>query len=440
MKIGIVGLGYVGLVTGIGLASLGHQVIATDIMESKIQSLQAGVLPIWEEGLEDLFKQAVSDGLIRFTDQLEQVILSSEIVFLCVGTPSTPTGDADLSQLWAALKDMSAYIHPEQLVVIKSTVPVGTSDHAENYLRHQGGSDLDVVYNPEFLRQGNAIYDFFNPDRILIGSLSGKARDKMEDLYHHLKTTLIFCDRRSAELTKYASNAFLAMKISFINMMAGLSERVGANVDIVAEGIGADSRIGPAFLRAGVGYGGSCFPKDIQALISLGKQNIQDLPLLESTEWINRQQPLLLVEKLIQHLGELKGKRIALLGLTFKSSTNDIRESPSLAISRLCLEEGAMVHAYDPILQHFPLSGVTLHSSLQAALAGCDAVLLLSEWKGWREVDWRQIRINMRYPLFVDGRNLFTLEEMKSIAFEQEWIYVSIGRPVVDGRKKTARN
>ncbi|WP_134701907.1 UDP-glucose/GDP-mannose dehydrogenase family protein [Ammoniphilus sp. YIM 78166] len=436
MKIGIVGLGYVGLVTGIGLASLGHQVIGTDIMESKIQSLQAGVLPIWEEGLEDLFKQAASDGMICFTDRLEEVIISSDIVFLCVGTPSTPTGDADLSQLWAALKDMSAYIQPEQLVVIKSTVPVGTSDHAENYLRHQGGSDLDVVYNPEFLRQGNAVYDFFNPERILVGSVSGKARDKMEDLYQRSNTKLIFCDRRSAELTKYASNAFLAMKISFINMIARLSERVGANVDVVAEGMGADSRIGPAFLRAGVGYGGSCFPKDIQALISLGKQNMQDLPLLESTEWINRQQPILLVEKLIQHLGDLKGKRIALLGLTFKSSTNDIREAPSLAISRLCLDEGAIVHAYDPILHHYPLSGVILHSSLQDTLAGCDAVLLLTEWKGWQEVDWRQTRINMRYPLIVDGRNLFTLDAMKSIAFEQEWIYVSIGRPVVDGRKK----
>jgi UDPglucose 6-dehydrogenase len=321
-----------------------------------------------------------------------------------------------------------------KLLVIKSTVPVGTCDSVEALLHNSTARSrmIDVVHNPEFLRQGNAVQDFLHPDRIVVGCKTEEARTIMNDLYAGISSPIYHCDRRSAELIKYGSNAFLAMKISFINMMANLSDELGIDVDEVAAGIGSDRRIGPHFLQSGIGYGGSCFPKDMKAIRALGTAVGCELPLIEAAERINVRQPQVIVGKLKNSLQTLKGSRIALLGLTFKPMTDDIRESPSLTVCRMCLAEGAIVHAYDPIIRHYPIQEVVLHGDMYSAIDACDAIVLLTEWNEFRLLDWSRVSKSVRNGLIVDGRNMLSHSGMSSVCEQFGMTYLSVGRPAID--------
>ncbi|TMV46880.1 UDP-glucose/GDP-mannose dehydrogenase family protein [Paenibacillus mesophilus] len=434
MKITVIGSGYVGLVTGACLASLGHQVICADTDAGKIGLLASGKVPLFEEGLEPLVKEALTDGRIRFTTELAWSIEESDILFITVGTPSLPDGEADLTQLWSVVNLIAKSGGGRKLLVIKSTVPVGTCDSVEDLLRHGIARSriIDVAHNPEFLRQGNAVRDFLLPDRIVVGCKTEEARTIMSDLYAGIASPVHHCDRRSAELIKYGSNAFLAMKISFINMMANLSDELGVDVDEVSAGIGADRRIGPHFLQSGIGYGGSCFPKDMKAIQALGKSVGCELPLIEAAERINGKQPQFIVGKLKHSLQTMRGSRIALLGLTFKPMTDDIREAPSLTVCRMCLAEGAIVHAYDPMIRQYPMQEVVLHGDAYSAIDGCDAIVLLTEWDEFRLLDWGRVRKAVRNGLIVDGRNMLSHSGMRSVCEQYGMTYLSVGRPAID--------
>ena len=435
MKISIFGAGYVGLVSGVGLAHLGHQVVCYDIAEEKIALLNSGRLPIWEEGLQELLDQARATEKIEFTTDIKAAITKSDVLFITVGTPPLSDGSADLSQLFNVAKRIAEYCDDDKLVVIKSTVPVGTTKEVARVLSELTSNkeiEISVASNPEFLQQGKAIYDFLNPDRIIIGAESSKVQAIMLELYERFAERIQFHDCNSAEMIKYAANTFLAMKISYVNMLAGLCERVGANIENVAAGIGADERIGSSFLRAGVGYGGSCFPKDTAALVQTAKNVQLELPLVEATIRINQLQPETIFNKLRNVLGTLSGKKIALLGLTFKPKTDDLRDAPSLTISRLCLQEGAIINGYDPLVRSFPIKEVNLYDNPYAALDSCDAAVILTEWDEFRSLDWEQVAKHLATPLVIDGRNIFSLEEMREIAETLQITYLSVGRtPVV---------
>lgn len=432
MRVAVIGTGYVGLVAGACLAHLGHSVICSDSSAEKIAVLASGGLPIWEQGLYELLGEAMELNRIRFTTDIKEAVEASDIIIICVGTPLGSDGEADLTPLWSVVTQIALHSSGEKYVIVKSTVPVGTSDEIDQWLRSfppkQG---IDVIHNPEFLRQGTAIHDFCRPDRIVAGCRTENARSVITDLYKDVPAPIHFCDRRSSELIKYASNAFLAMKISFINMIADFSEQTGAHVDVVAEGIGMDHRIGAAFLQAGIGYGGSCFPKDIQAFRAMGQRHDCPLPLLDSTESINRRRPQLLLDKLRNALGSLKGKRIALLGLTFKPMTDDLREAPSLRISKMCLEQGAAVHAYDPFAGDYPVPEVVVHRDMYDAIDSSDALVILTEWEQLHYLDWRIVSKKLRSRLVIDGRNIFSWEEMQHIAKTYGITYLSVGRPPI---------
>lgn len=438
MKVGVVGCGYVGLVTGVCFAYLGHDVCCADIAEDKISSLQKGKIPIWEQGLEERLTSALEKQKICFTSDLSEVVRHSDVLFVAVGTPSREDGSADLSQVWSVARQIADHIAHPLTVVIKSTVPAGTCDAVEALFVEAEVQDriIDVVHNPEFLRQGNAVHDFLHPDRIVIGYRNSEARDIMRKLYGTFSAPVQYCDRSSAELIKYAANAFLAMKISFINMMARLSDSFGANIDEIAQGIGSDRRIGPAFLKPGLGYGGSCFPKDTQALITMGKHTDCDLPLIESTAAINRSQPIYLLQKLEQELGCLQGKRIGLLGLTYKPLTDDIRDAPSLEISRILLEQEAEVAAYDPMVSHYPYPQMHICEDAYQCAEGSDALLLLTEWEEFEYLNISELVHRMKNPLIVDGRNMFSIDTMKRAAEKTPFVYASIGRPTISSRTK----
>jgi UDPglucose 6-dehydrogenase len=433
MRVAVIGTGYVGLVTGAGLAQLGHSVICADISAEKIATLSSGGMPIWELGLFELLHKVRNLDRIRFTTDVGLAIRESDVLIISVGTPYGANGEADLSQFWSVINQAALHSTAEKFVVIKSTVPVGTSDKAEHYMRSltPANENIDVIHNPEFLRQGNAIHDFFNPDRIVAGCHSEKARSMIGELYQGLSAPVLFCDRRSSEMIKYASNAFLAMKISYINMIADFCEEAEAHVDVVAEGMGMDRRIGASFLQAGIGYGGSCFPKDIRAFQDLGNRLGCSLPLLDSTEAINQNRPQILLNKLKQVLGSMRGTRIALLGLSFKPMTDDIREAPSLIISRMCLEHGATVHGYDPLLKKYPQPGVVMHRDLYEAIDSCDAMIILTEWEQFRSLDWSIVSRKLRGRLIIDGRNMFSWDDMQLISKEYDLTYLSIGRPPI---------
>lgn len=432
MNIGVIGMGYVGLVTAACLTKWGHNVIGVDQSAEKVTILSSGGLPIREPGLEDFIRSASEQSRIRFTTEAKVAISQSEVLFIAVGTPPLPDGQADISQIEATVEQIAEHGHDQQLIIIKSTVPIGTTDLVASKLKQKSTvSFLDVIHNPEFLRQGQAIHDFLFPDRIVIGFENPAAKQVMQELYEPLDSPFIFCDRKSSEMIKYASNAFLAMKISYINMLARLSEKAGANIDHIAKGMGADRRIGSAFLQAGIGYGGSCFPKDTQALIAMGRQLDSPLPLIEATEQINREQPIRFLHRLEELLGTLNQKKIALFGLSFKANTDDIREAPSLKVSRLCLQKGAEVHAYDPVVKRYPVEQVQLHHHPYTALDQADALIFLTDWEEFRQLHWSEVRYRMRTPLILDGRNLFHPEEMSPLTEEYGLIYYSVGRPLI---------
>lgn len=433
MHVTMIGSGYVGLVSGACLADFGHDVTCVDKDETKIAALLAGKMPIFEPGLDDLVAKNVRDGRLRFTTDLADAVAGADAVFIAVGTPSRRgDGHADLSYVYAAAKEIAESLTGHTVVVTKSTVPVGTGDEVERIIREtRPDADFAVVSNPEFLREGAAISDFKRPDRIVIGSHDDRATAVMERIYRPLylnKAPLIVMARRGAELTKYAGNAFLATKITFINEIADLCEKVGADVQDVARGIGLDNRIGPKFLHAGPGYGGSCFPKDTLALLKTAQDFEAPQRIVEAVVAVNDQRKRAMGRKVIAAMGgDVRGKTVGVLGLTFKPNTDDMRDSPAIAIVQTLQDAGATVRAFDPEgmdQAQLVLDNVVYCDSAYDAIDGADAMVVITEWDAFRALDLPRARQLLAVPILVDLRNIYDPEEAKAAGFS----YTSIGR------------
>jgi UDPglucose 6-dehydrogenase len=421
-RIGVIGAGYVGLVTGVCLASLGRQVTLRDIDPRKVAALNDGQVPIYEPGLADLMEKHREN--LTYTLSLERLLERSDVIFIAVDTPPTYSGDADLSRVMGVISELEKTgADKRHLLVMKSTVPVGTGERVRAELDARGLAQVGYCSNPEFLKEGAAIEDFLTPDRVVIGEFRPGDGDRVEALYAPLEARVVRTTVPSAEMVKYASNAFLATKISFINEIANVCEEVGADVAVVAHGMGLDQRIGPSFLRAGIGFGGSCFPKDVAALKQLAGNSGYHFQLLTSVIEVNELQKRRVVGKLKKNLGTLEGKRIALLGLAFKPETDDMREASSLVLAARLLAEGAIVTAWDPIVEENPaLRGVEMAGSAEAAAEGADAVVLVTEWPAIIGLDWAAIRAGMRTPVLIDGRNALDPDTMRSAGFTFEGI------------------
>jgi len=434
MKITMIGSGYVGLVSGVCFADFGHDVVCVDKDEGKIEALRKGVMPIYEPGLEQLVAENVRAGRLSFSTDVEASVADSDVVFIAVGTPSRRgDGHADLSYVYAAAGEIATHVKGFTVIVTKSTVPVGTGDEVERIVRETNPqADVAVVSNPEFLREGAAIEDFKRPDRIVIGLNDDRARDVMTEVYRPLylnQAPLLFTARRTSELIKYAANAFLAMKITFINEIADLCERVGANVQEVSRGIGLDGRIGAKFLHAGPGYGGSCFPKDTLALAKTAQDHDSPLRLIETTISINDNRKRAMGRKVIAAVGgEVRGKKIAVLGLTFKPNTDDMRDSPAISIIQTLQDGGAEVVGYDPEGMENAASvidGIAFAKDAYTAADGADALVIVTEWNQFRALDLERLKKTMASPVLVDLRNIYRRDEIVRHGFE----YTSIGRP-----------
>jgi UDPglucose 6-dehydrogenase len=432
MKIAVLGTGYVGLSTGVCLSEIGHHVICIDINEQKITNLRKGISPIYEPGIEGLLVSNMAAGRLQFTTSIQEGLNNAEIIIIAVGTPQGDDGAADLSYLEQAAKDISKYVATSTIIVIKSTVPVGTNEYIKKIIEAECGFSVQMVSNPEFLRQGSAIHDTMNPDRIIIGSDHKTAAEKIRVMYLPLNAPIIITDIRSAEMIKYASNAFLATKISYINEISNLCEVVGANVEDVAYGLGKDKRIGEAFLQAGIGYGGSCFPKDVKALLHTSSQYQVNFSMLKETIAINDKQQRLLVKKAVKRFGDLTGKKIAMLGLSFKPDTDDMREAPSIKIAHSLTNMGAEVVAYDPVAINNAkvVLGdiVTYASSVDEAISQADALMIVTEWKEFLQLDFASVVKKMNHPIIFDGRNCLEEEQLSACESVE---YYSIGRPAI---------
>lgn len=432
MNIAVVGTGYVGLVTGTCFAEMGNHVTCVDIDEKKVQLLREGVIPIYEPHLDVIFERNTKQGRLTFTTSLNDAVKNAQVIFLALPTPPGADGSADLSAVLKVAGQLGKLISDYKVVVNKSTVPVGTADKVAEAIRNSGGKDFDVVSNPEFLREGFAVDDFMKPDRVVVGTRSERAKKIMGDLFAPFLrqgNPLYFMDERSAEMTKYAANAFLAAKITFMNEIANLCEKTGANVDMVRIGIGADDRIGKRFLFAGIGYGGSCFPKDVQALDQIASQHGYDFRMLKSVMSVNDKQKLRLVEKAKDFFkNDLKGKKFALWGLAFKPDTDDIREAPALYIIDELLKSGASVTAYDPeaMKNVKALLGdkISFADDPYSALKNADALFIATEWSVFRTPEFDSIKSSLKSPVIFDGRNLYEPARMKEAGFT----YFSIGR------------
>lgn len=429
-NITVVGTGYVGLVTGTAFADLGNKVCCLDIDEEKIKMLQAGQSPIYEPGLQEMIHRNMQANRISFTTDYATALAEAEFVFIAVGTPSGVDGEADLKYVGQAAKSIAKNMKHPLVIVNKSTVPVGTGDWVADIVRDNQPEPIDfsVVSNPEFLREGSAILDSTNPDRIVLGSLDREAANKVAELYLSLRAPIIITDLRTAEMIKYASNAFLAARISFINEIANICERLGADVKEVAVGMGYDKRIGHHFLDAGVGYGGSCFPKDVKALAHMATIQGTHPQLLKAVMDINQYQRIHIIQKLRDILGsQLKGKTIGLLGLAFKPNTDDMREAPAVEIARVLLRESAAVKGYDPVAMTVAakmLPDLILAEDAYELAKDCDALVLMTEWNEFKHLDMAQIKSLMRQPIFIDGRNLYEPETMIGYGFT----YRGVGR------------
>ena len=435
MNIAIVGTGYVGLVSGTCFAEMGAHVTCVDVDTQKIQKLKDGIMPIYEPGLEELVKRNVGFGRLSFTTDLTEVLDDVEVVFSAVGTPPDEDGSADLKYVLAVAKQFGQCINKYTILVTKSTVPVGTAKKVKAAI--QGELDkrgvnvpFDVASNPEFLKEGAAIKDFMSPDRVVVGTESDRAKEVMTRLYKPFLINnfrVIFMDIPSAEMTKYAANAMLATRISFMNDIANLCERVGANVDSVRKGIGTDSRIGSKFLYAGCGYGGSCFPKDVKALVHTGLENDYHMEVIEAVERVNEKQKSIVYDKIIKAVGSVKGKTIALLGLAFKPETDDMREAPALVVIDKLLKDGATVRVFDPIAMDECKRRigdvVTYCKNMYDAADGADVFALMTEWRQFRMPSWNVIKKVMKGNAIVDGRNIYDRSELE----EQGFIYTRIG-------------
>lgn len=437
MRIAVVGTGYVGLVTGTCFAEAGNDVTCVDIDAAKVAKMKKGEVPIYEPGLDTIFERNIAEHRLSFTTDLAEAVKKAEVIFLALPTPPNGDGSADLSYVMGVAADLGKLLDHYCVVVDKSTVPVGTAAKVAEAIAKDAKVQVDVVSNPEFLREGFAVSDFMKPDRVVIGSNSKKAEAVMKELYDSFVSDpaqIIFMDERSAEMTKYAANSFLATKISFMNEIANLCERVGADVDAVRLGIGSDERIGNKFLFAGIGYGGSCFPKDVTALHNIALENDYDFKIMEAVTEVNeRQKQTLLAKVKTYYDGQLKGKTFALWGLAFKPDTDDIREAPALAIIDALTKEGASVVAYDPeaaqnVRKLYAGSGsLRFADTMYDALDGADALLIATEWAEFRTPDYARIKQGLKAPVIFDGRNLYKLETMEQAGF----YYQSVGRATV---------
>lgn len=431
MKITIAGTGYVGIVTGVGFANLGNDVICLDIDREKIEKLSKGELTIYEPGLDEIFKRNLAGGRITFTLDAQEAIQASDIIMVCVGTPPNERDEADLSGVESVAKDIGRYMNGYKIVVNKSTVPVGTAERVRSIVKDNQKEDIpfDVVSNPEFLREGAAVKDFENPDRIIIGTDSEKAEGIMTSLYRSVARTdrpIIVTSIKSAEIIKYAGNTMLATRISFMNQLSHLCEKTGADIKDVARGLGLDRRIGSRFLHAGIGFGGSCFPKDVKALISTLKQHGCEADLFEAVHRINETQKTIVNDRLESAL-EVKGSMVAIWGLSFKPKTDDIREASSLRIIEMLQEQGAVVNAYDPIAMDNAkqvLTDVNFFENPYETIRDCDALIVVTEWDEFRNVDMRAVKVLLKQPIIIDGRNIYDPGEMRDLGFT----YIGIGR------------
>ncbi len=432
-NIGVVGAGYVGLTTAACFSELGHKVICYDKDEIKIQNLKKGNIPIWEPGLDELIKKNIEKNLF-FTSSPDEIYPESKVIFICVGTPQSQDGSPDMSYVELCSIEISKYLDDYKIIVEKSTVPVKTADWIKRTISlYNPQAKFDVVSNPEFLREGSAVHDFFNPDRVVIGTESERAKEVMLDIYNdeEFKCPKVITDVKTAEAIKHASNSFLALKISYINMIADFCEKVGVDVEAVAEGMGLDKRIGRAFLKAGVGWGGSCFPKDIKAFIKMAKDNQVNFSILEEAYKVNEARIDVFINKIKDALWVIKGKKIAVWGLSFKPNTDDIREAPALKIIPRLLNEGATLQLYDPKAMENtkkvipPSDQVFYASSAYEAAKGAHAIAIITEWDEFKNANLQEIKKIMITPIIVDGRNIFDPKKVREIGF----LYFSMGRP-----------
>jgi UDPglucose 6-dehydrogenase len=441
MKISVIGTGYVGLVVGTCFAEGGNDIICVDNNPKKIEMLRKGISPIYEPGLQEMMRANIKEKRLIFTMDLEDAVRKTDVVFLALPTPQSEDGSADLKHVVAVAKQIGKCLNGYKVIVNKSTVPVGTCDRVREIIGKETDLEFDVISNPEFLKEGNAVNDFMKPDRVVVGSSSEKATAVMQDLYSPFVRTgnpVIVMDERSSELTKYAANSFLATKISFMNEIANLCERVGADVDMVRKGIGSDPRVGPQFLFPGVGYGGSCFPKDVAALEKTSIEYRYEFKVLHAVQKVNRDQRAVFCEKISRHFkGNLKGKTIAVWGLAFKPKTDDMREAPSITIVNDLLKHGAKVNVHDPIAneeakRHFGKK-VKYFENNYAALKGASALAVITEWGEFRRPDFAKMKSMMKEPVIFDGRNIYDPKKFTELGFT----YYSIGRGIVDGRRKS---
>jgi UDPglucose 6-dehydrogenase len=441
VNLAVVGTGYVGLVSGTCLAETGNNVICVDVDKNKVDLMKDGQIPIYEPGLEVLFLRNIVKNRLSFTTNLQEAVRQSDVIFLCLPTPQGGDGAADLKYILKVADDLGQLFKDEpnlsfKVIVDKSTVPVGTSDKVRNAIKkHAPNFDFDVCSNPEFLREGIAVDDFMKPERVIVGTSSEKTKKIMENLYEPFIRTgnpIYFMDEKSAEMTKYAANSFIATKISFMNEIANLCELTGAQVDAVRLGIGSDTRIGKRYLFPGIGYGGSCFPKDVHALVNTANENKYDFKILKSVIEINKNQVNLFFEKINKHYsGNLKGKMFALWGLAFKPNTDDVREAPAHYLIKLLVDAGAKVKAYDPEANKTSKAAlgniVEYAETSDETLSGADALIVVTEWKEFRNPDFEKIKQALKKPVIFDGRNLYDLDKMKELKFT----YYSIGRSTV---------
>ena len=439
MNIAVVGTGYVGLVTGTCFAETGNHVVCVDINAEKVQMMKDGKVPIYEPHLDVLFERNIRQGRLLFTTDLKSAIDQAQIIFLALPTPPGEDGSADLKYVLGVADDLGKIITDYKVIVDKSTVPVGTAEKVHAAVAKHAKVPFDIVSNPEFLREGFAVDDFLKPDRVVVGTDSPRARKVMEDLYKPFVrqgNPIIFMDERSAELTKYAANAFLAAKITFMNEIANFCERVGADVDKVRIGMGSDSRIGKRFLFPGIGYGGSCFPKDVQALAKSGMDVGYEFQIIKSVMEVNHRQKTTLTEKIKKHYGSVKGKHFAMWGLAFKPDTDDIREAPALEMIDALLEAGATVTAFDPEgmanVKKIKGDSIAFAKDEYEALKGADALIIATEWALFRTPDFKRVGEVLKEKIVFDGRNLYDLDEMKELGFH----YVSVGRQPVNAPVK----
>ena len=429
MKICVIGAGYVGLITSLAFAKVNNKVICVERDVEKVKALNKGVPTIYEEGLDELLNECLSLNNILFTNDIELGVKACDVIFIAVGTPEKNDGSVDMTQVYQVVEQLSIYINNYKIIVNKSTVPIGTQKEVKNLLSIKGiaSKNFDVVSNPEFLREGKALHDFFNADRIVIGCDSIKARNIMDELYDPFNSEVIFTTPETAELIKYASNAFLATKISYINEIANLCDKVGADIETISYGMGLDKRISPLFLRAGIGFGGSCFPKDSKALVKIGEKYDVDFKIIRSAIEVNKMQRLLPVKKLLEHYDYLNDKTITILGISFKPETDDIREAPSIYIIKELIKRGVNIKTYDPIVSEeiksiFP--NIKYCDNAYEASENSDCIIICTEWTEFNSLDFSKIKKNMKYPMIIDGRNMLDIKVINELGFE----YHSVGR------------